>query len=113
LFIYLSLHSLHTLANLQKAVDFLESTRSQRRHDSIDNRHSTTVEFRLKHSVRTMEGAADVDVDADNNAAPSASAMSTADVNPNDLFKILIASDIHLGYCDNNPARGEYSKNCN
>jgi hypothetical protein len=22
-------------------------------------------------------------------------------------FKILIATDIHLGYCDNNPARGK------
>jgi len=32
---------------------------------------------------------------------------STAEVPDDHTFKILVATDNHLGYCDNNPARGK------
>lgn len=31
---------------------------------------------------------------------------ATGEVADVDTFKILVATDIHLGYCDNNPIRG-------
>lgn len=35
---------------------------------------------------------------------------STGQVRDDDTFRILVATDIHLGYCDNNPSRGGQSK---
>lgn len=51
----------------------------------------------------------DQDLDSDPVMATADYIPQTGEVRDDDNFRILVASDIHLGFCDNNPARGNNS----